>query len=214
MRLTARGRSEQGMTLVELMLAMAILAIAALGLITALVGSIRLQVDNRELDLAANAARSVIETMRANPDFSQTFSVFNEDGEDDPDGPGTAVGNLLPLTYGVGTLDNPYTSAASSLLIQDAYATSIQLAKTTQELVRNETLRNVIVEVEFPGGGTTLREDTVDPLLGMPRDLNGDGDTLDDAATDYVILPVRVTLTWNGLSGPMTYEISTYLTKR
>lgn len=67
-------------------------------------------------------------------------------------------------------------------------------------------------EVVFPGDGIELREDFVDADLGMPRDLNGDGgiDAADHSG-DYVILPVRVRLEWNGSSGARSIEFTTVL---
>lgn len=60
-----------------------------------------------------------------------------------------------------------------------------------------------IGEVIFPvNAGGQLREDMNLPELGMPRDLNGDGviDNLDHR-DDYIILPIRVRMTWRGASG-------------
>lgn len=56
--------------------------------------------------------------------------------------------------------------------------------------------------IEFPGNGGELREDVVDRDLGMPRDLNGDG-VIDgeDHSDDYIVLPVRVRVRWQGRSG-------------
>ena len=66
--------------------------------------------------------------------------------------------------------------------------------------------------IEFPGDGIELREDDVDRDLGMPRDLNGDG-ILDasDHALDYLLLPVRVTVSFAGQGGPRTISFVTYL---
>jgi hypothetical protein len=57
-----------------------------------------------------------------------------------------------------------------------------------------------------------LCEYVTDMGLGMPRDLNGDGavDTADHSL-DYVILPVRVRVTWQGVGGARTVETSTVL---
>lgn len=60
-----------------------------------------------------------------------------------------------------------------------------------------------IGEVIFPTNASgELREDMNLPELGMPRDLNGDGkvDAVDHR-DDYIILPVRVRMTWYGASG-------------
>jgi prepilin-type N-terminal cleavage/methylation domain-containing protein len=65
-------------------------------------------------------------------------------------------------------------------------------------------------EIQFPGDGTSLREDAVDPELGMPRDLNGDGaiDNLDHSG-DYILLPVRARISWQGVGGDNQIELVT-----
>lgn len=74
-------------------------------------------------------------------------------------------------------------------------------------------------EVQFPtasvGGVDQLREDVVDPALGMPRDLNGDGliDNLDHSG-DYVLLPMRIRLQWRSVTGNRTLDIETLMTRR
>jgi hypothetical protein len=73
--------------------------------------------------------------------------------------------------------------------------------------------------ITFPtiddGGGPELREDTDDPALGMPRDLNGDAiiDAADHAG-NYRVLPVRVTVTWRGVSGLRTLTLESMLCAR
>ncbi len=59
--------------------------------------------------------------------------------------------------------------------------------------------------VIFPNAeGTTLVEQVVEPKLGLPMDLDGDG-SIDgravDHAGDYLILPVTIEVTWTGSGG-------------
>jgi hypothetical protein len=70
-------------------------------------------------------------------------------------------------------------------------------------------------EIVFPTIGTQLREDLVDPALGMPRDLSGDGviDSLDHAR-DYRILPVLLRVRWQGSGIERSMEIRTLLADR
>jgi len=76
-----------------------------------------------------------------------------------------------------------------------------------------------IIEVEVAGGSTVVVEelwvceDTVDADLGMPRDLNGDS-VVDDQnhADDYIILPVRVVIRWQGMFGERSLRVVTMLT--
>ena len=63
-----------------------------------------------------------------------------------------------------------------------------------------------------PDDSGYLREDLVLPLLGLPRDLNGDG-VIDSAnhATDHIILPMFVRLDWTGASGNRSIQLPVYL---
>ena len=70
----------------------------------------------------------------------------------------------------------------------------------------------VIFPSSVAGGAVTLREDVIDARLGMPRDLNGDGQI--DALphdTDYQLLPVLVRVEWQGASGRCQLELKTLL---
>ena len=71
-------------------------------------------------------------------------------------------------------------------------------------------------EVQLPtmtiGGVEQIREDVVNDALGMPRDLNGDGDIdSNDHSGDYVILPVRIRMQWRGPRGRASLEYYTLL---
>jgi prepilin-type N-terminal cleavage/methylation domain-containing protein len=67
-------------------------------------------------------------------------------------------------------------------------------------------------EIRFPVAAGALREDLVDPLVGTPRDLSGDGviDALDHAG-DYRVLPVLVRVSWRGAAGNARVELRTIL---
>jgi hypothetical protein len=80
---------------------------------------------------------------------------------------------------------------------------------------RKDDADGFVGSIEFPGTGTTLREDVQDAELGMPRDLNGDGPPLDadDHADDYRILPVRIVIRWSGQNGARTFQLVTVLTE-
>lgn len=62
----------------------------------------------------------------------------------------------------------------------------------------------------LPSMTSVLREDNNLPELGMPRDLDGDLQIdVDDHALDYMILPVKVIIEWQGGSGRRSFEMST-----
>jgi type II secretory pathway pseudopilin PulG len=67
--------------------------------------------------------------------------------------------------------------------------------------------------ISFPTVQSALREDVVDEALGMPRDLNADGniDTADHAA-DCILLPIRVRCDWiakNSKTSHRSFEMYT-----
>ena len=70
----------------------------------------------------------------------------------------------------------------------------------------------VILPVQTVLGAEQVREDANLPRIGMPRDLNGDGnvDALDHAG-DYRILPVMVRVRWLGPNGRSSLEMKTIL---
>jgi hypothetical protein len=76
------------------------------------------------------------------------------------------------------------------------------------------TVGEIVFPTEYVLGQTVLRESLVEPLLGMPRDLNGDGDLLDDLTNDYRLLPVLVRLRWKSRTGVRVMEVQTLLADR
>ena len=53
---------------------------------------------------------------------------------------------------------------------------------------------------------------TTDPSIGLPMDLNGDGDTDDkDVAAGYQLLPVKITVQWQGVLGDQRVDLRTIL---
>lgn len=64
--------------------------------------------------------------------------------------------------------------------------------------------------VVFPGDGNDLKENVDMPLLGMPRDLDGDGAIGEaDVSGSYRILPVEVHMRWKSLAGPREMRLHT-----
>ena len=76
----------------------------------------------------------------------------------------------------------------------------------------------MVGEYQFPsvaGFGDDLREDAEDEALGMPRDLGEPaGIDLLDHAGNYVLLPGRVRLRWQGVSGQRELVMETMLCDR
>jgi len=173
----------RGMTLIELVLVLGILALAFGMLSSTLMANSRQRSVNRESAAAAEAARGVFEEMMNAP-FEDVWALYNADPNDDPGGPGTAPGERF---------DVPGLS-------------SLEPAPGTLEG------RVVLPALTFLGGQWELREDFVDEELGLPRDLNGDSIVDDvDHGDDYLILPVRVELEWMGRFGPRQMSVSVIL---
>jgi len=81
--------------------------------------------------------------------------------------------------------------------------------------VQNGDADGLAGQVIFPTQGGQLREDLIDAGWGMPRDLNADGliDGLDHAG-DRMLLPVRVRVQWQGVTGPRVLDFETILSGR
>lgn len=202
-RLGARS----GLSLVEIVVALSVLVVAASIFCQMLLSTARLRHLNRENTLAADAARVVLERMRNEP-FLEIYRDYNVDPKDDPGGNATGPGNLFDVV-GLQPLED-----------------------APQGRVGRITFPDMAVQVSGGGGGGGglggkkvggggaappvtqwhLREDVADAGLGMPRDLNGNN-VIDTAnhSSDYLVLPVRVTIEWKSNAGARRFEIVTQL---
>ena len=177
------ARTRSGFTLVEVMVALALVAFALMGFSRSLVSTMVASETDREVRAATEAARAVMERL-SGASFTDVFALYNADPSDDPGGPGTAPGPGVDLP-GLAPLENDPDGRVGEILLP--------------------VLDN--------GGNLEVREDLNAPWLGMPRDLNGDGliDALDHSA-DYIVLPVVVRFEWQGSGGPARIEFHTLLT--
>ena len=194
-----------GISLVEVIVSLSILVVAASIFCQMLLSTTRMRQVNRESALAADAARVVLERMRNEP-FLEVYRDYNEDPKDDPGGIGTGSGHQFDV------------------------AGLVPVAGAPQGKVGRIYFPTKVVQVASGGGSGTggkkgvtgfgmmvteyhLREDVEDESLGMPRDLNGNNviDTANHSA-DYLVLPVRVLIEWKGGSGTRKFELVTQLT--
>ena len=162
---------------------MLVLVVAVGGLSGALMSGINLSRSNDELELARARAFAMAEEIQAS-NFDDIFALFNEDPDDDPGGIGTAPGAGFEIEGLVATGDD-----ADGMVGRVIFPTE-----------------------DNDVAGLELREDVIDPALGMPRDLNGDGavDGLNHE-DDYVILPITVRIEWRGVSGNSQTEVNLLL---
>ena len=151
---------------------------------TTMIANNRTRSINRDTALSAEAARVIFETMR-NLDTSELYALYNSVPGDDPGGAGTAPG----ADFAVLGLD-PVPGDADGMV------------------------GRICLAERLAGGRWQLREDVIDPALGLPRDLNGDSIIDDlDHAQDYLVFPVRVELDWQGRFGARHMTVSTMLTR-
>lgn len=176
--MTPKRRRAAGLTLVELIIAVAVMSVALLALVTVILVSTQLQRVTREKTLAYNAARGKIEEMRNTTTFAEIFVRYNSSTADNP-GAGSSPGNTFDVTgllrvqtaTPVGRIDFPESGGA---LREDIHSIDSALATG----------------------------------LGMPsgKDLNRDG-AIDSSShnADFKILPIRIVIRW--LSGPTPVQI-------
>lgn len=201
----------RGTTLIEVMIVMTIMVVAASLFSRMIIATSQLRGVNRENGVAAEAARVVLEQMRNEP-FSQVFVLYNPDPDDDPDGPGTAPGNL----FVVGGLE-PLAGAITHLEV----VLPVFPPDTPTQLVGTEWEYEEAVVIGAGAGapppepeGWTLREDFSNEALGLPRDLNGDSIVdSEDHSEDYGLLPILIRVEWEGRHGPRLYEVHSMLTE-
>ncbi len=181
-----RGRSGKraGFLLIEGVVGLGLLTLAFSVVLTVLVSYGRNVEANRDAARCQQAVRALLEGMQTVP-ISEVFATYNADPLDDPLGAGTAPGSLFQV---------------AGLEAADGSA--------------------FVGEIDFPavvngGGDLVLLEDIVDKGMSMPRDLNADGivDSLDHSA-DYVLLPVRLGVTWVDSAGQRSFVINHLLSVR
>ena len=164
----AHSCKRAGFTLVEVLIALTVLTISVNGLASFFTAVPRMMDEAQRKRTVMDETLGMYEELRGQ-DFESLFVRYNETTFDDP-ALGNAPGNQRILTE-------------------------------TARALGSDPGRPASISLFFPtpaGSPGELRENTVDPSLGMPRDLNGDGviDGLNHAS-DYVVLPVRIEVKWS-----------------
>lgn len=177
-----RRRAIAAFALVEVAVAGAVLTIAVCGMSGSIVSALAVNRVNRETALAQEGLRAALERIRG-ATFGEAFVRHNANAADDPGGAGTAPGANFAIE-------------------------GLQAAEGDADgFVGQFTFPTISV-----AGVPQLREDVTDAAMGMPADLNGDGavDALNHA-TNYRLLPVRVTIRWRGVSGTRVLTAETVM---
>lgn len=163
-----------------------LILLVGLGILSDLILQVsRSRVLNTEQARAVDAARDAVEALHE-ADFFDLFRLYNPDPGDDPGGPGTAPGTFFAVA---GLTAPPGRPAVGRI----AFPTSVPDPASTR---------------------CELREDLEDRRLGMPRDLDLDGqvDALDHGG-DYCVLPFLVEVEWQGSRGRRSYRLYSMLSE-
>ena len=134
-RSLGRGKgARRGSSLVELLVAVAVVLVGLLAFTRALTESLALGRANRQTALATAAAQAAIERLQA-ADAGRAFALYNDEPDDDPDGSGTAPGSrfaatgLVPLAADggqAGRIFFPVTAGAPGVLREDLVDTRLR----------------------------------------------------------------------------------------
>ena len=179
-RASAREK-RRGLTLVEVVCALAVLLIGVLGFSQAVVSALQANVTVRESTLATQAARRQLETIQATG-FGQAFAIFNADPTDDPGGIGTSPGAGFAVR-GLQAVPGDADGFAGEILFPTAAGAPGILRENAGD----------------PALGMPRDLDGDGVVDGV------------DHADDYQLLPVVVRVTWRGTRGRGRVELKTLL---
>jgi prepilin-type N-terminal cleavage/methylation domain-containing protein len=168
-----RTPRERGLSLVEILVAAAIVAIALLSHAATTLAGHRLTVAEENRSVALQFVRDFVERLRSDEDWEGLYSridALQRTAGGTKEGEGGQL-NLVSAYY--GDLEVPGALGTVGALVE--------------------------APVTVVGPSRQLREDASAPAFGLPYDLNGDGVVGSaDCSADYRALPVLVTLRWEG----------------
>lgn len=190
----AHQRRIEGFTLVEIMIALAVLAVAFVGLIASILYATRMNMVNRETTLAMRAAEQVVEIMESGTPFPDVFLRYN-----------TAPGAH-------GTYANPYPAGQEGTfeVLPSGQIIFGSVAATQQTLFAPVSAGARVGRIQFPervvGAAHLLSERDAQTLLalsgpGPQSNIDGDADFDELTVTSYIQLPVIVTLSFQSAGG-------------
>ncbi|MHC4779976.1 MAG: type IV pilus modification PilV family protein [Planctomycetota bacterium] len=189
------GRAEAAFSLIEVMVAASILAVALVGLVSALLSSMHLRQLNKEKAVARNAAERALSAIRGMPDIVQAYGRFGGGGPEegfDVFGlaavPGQQVGRVIVWRRKNGAPPDPQSAlpwtAPDLLAARNSMGTPFPLPMVGME-----------------GAASTDYLDT-------------DGDGGVDATDTPSLMPVTVRVRWRSRTGVITQYFSTVVGRR
>jgi len=168
-------------SMLEVVIAIVVLLVAALGVSKAILSSGRAEQMTRESDRATQAARRVLESIQAEP-FAEAFRRYNSIPGDDPGGAGTAPGSNFTVA-GLTAADNDADGFPGQVIFPSVTAAPGALREDAVDLALG-------VPRDLDGNGV------IDAA---------------DHANDYLLLPVRVVVRWRSAAGPGVAELRTLI---
>ncbi len=166
------------MTLIEIMISFVVLTVGVFMLSSTITASIAHTDNKRERALAMEGAMNYLETMRAQP-FRKLFALYNQSGDDDPAGVGTAPGHLFDVAG------------------LEAWSATVN---------RADPLGEVIFPGPGPTLVETLDQAELGLPRDLNGDLQVNGE---DVSDQYQILPAIIRITWSSSGGRRQLEIPT-----
>lgn len=214
-----KHRHQYGFTLLEVMVAAGILAIAIVGLLSVLTSAQRLQQQTRESTLALNSIRDKLEELRNYPNFNENWTGAGGTNPARPlvdyyaqAGPNPRTG-MAYNQFAVAGLNPDRPWSAADDLDGDTFRDLAEAGDTEQDAV--------VGFVQFFTDETQNDEDAV--RVGLPMDLTGDGaavtanvnvDADANGFRDYNMMPVTVRVEWRSGTGSRFMQVSTALARR
>ena len=180
----SRRRPKAGFTLVEVLLALAVLVVAVGGTLGTLNAYVRLDQQTAQKSMALRVAEERIERLRAEP-FSMLFERYNAETADDPTGFFSSPGNGFAVP-GLDMQDGDADGLAGEIFFPvDPSAPGV--------------LREDITDSRLGTPKDLNRDGVIDSL---------------DHRLDHVLLPVRVEVRWTGPAGMQSVTLDSLLSPR
>jgi hypothetical protein len=177
----SRRNPRAGLTLIEILCAIAVLMVSVLGFAQAITASARNTQATKERTLAMQAARRMLEEIEANV-FAEAFWRYNDYPNDDPGGVGTAQGSRFAVP-GLHLQDGDTDGFAGEIV----FPTRVGVPRGLREDVAEPKLG---MPHDLNGDG----------LIDAGNH-----------AGNYRLLPVLVRVRWRGAAGDGSVELRTML---
>ncbi len=198
----------RGFTLVEIMIALAVLAIAFLGLIASVLYTTRMNAVNRETTAAMKACEQVIETMEGGQTFGDIFRRYNTHATDQNPTYAFPYGASTPGSFEVLTsgqiIFGDVPAATPTMFARVAAGTRVGTIQFPERIAATNELDETRIVALFNLAGT-----------GPQTNVDSDATYNETSVTTYTHLPVVVTIAWRDISGtPRQVQVRKILVAR